>query len=69
MVFSELLTEDKQWNENVDNEFGNYDYLMFANIDYNMPEVREEMTNWGKWMIDTTRCDGFPSGCDQAYQL
>ncbi len=50
---------DKQWNENVDNEFGNYDYLMFANIDYNMPEVREEMTNWGKWMIDTTRCDGF----------
>ncbi|WP_046227517.1 alpha-amylase [Paenibacillus dauci] len=50
---------DKQWNENVDNEFGNYDYLMFANIDYNMPEVRDEMVNWGKWMIDTTRCDGF----------
>lgn len=54
-----IADEGKQWNENVDNEFGNYDYLMFANIDYNVPEVREEMINWGKWMIDTTRCDGF----------
>jgi alpha-amylase len=38
-----ILGENKDWNENVDDQFGNYDYLMFANIDYNNPEVREEM--------------------------
>ncbi len=32
MEFFRIADEDKQWNENVDNEFGNYDYLMFANI-------------------------------------
>ncbi|MDO7906348.1 alpha-amylase [Paenibacillus sp. JX-17] len=51
--------EDKQWNENVDNEFGNYDYLMFANIDYNNPVVREEMINWGSWLVDTLQCSGY----------
>lgn len=51
--------EDKEWNKHVDEEFGNYDYLMFANIDYNNQAVREEMINWGKWLIETTGCDGF----------
>ena len=32
---------------------------MFANIDYSLPEVRQEMINWGKWMVDTLKCDGF----------
>lgn len=54
-----IVGENKNWNENVDDEFGNYDYLMFANIDYNHPAVREEMIRWGKWMIDTLQCDGF----------
>ena len=51
--------ENKNWSENVDDEFGNYDYLMFANIDYNHPEVRKEMLQWGKWLIDTLQCSGF----------
>ncbi|OMC66283.1 alpha-amylase [Paenibacillus sp. FSL H7-0326] len=54
-----MAEEDKAWNENVDDEFGNYDYLMFANIDYSIPEVREEMIRWGKWLIDTLQCNGF----------
>ncbi|MCM3785422.1 alpha-amylase [Neobacillus mesonae] len=54
-----MAGEDKAWNENVDDEFGNYDYLMFANIDYSIPEVREEMIRWGKWLIDTLQCNGF----------
>jgi alpha-amylase len=49
----------EEWNENVDNEFGNYDYLMFANIDYNHPDVTEEMLSWGKWLMDTLHCDGY----------
>ncbi|QJC53970.1 alpha-amylase [Paenibacillus albicereus] len=54
-----ILGENKQWNENVDDQFGNYDYLMFANIDYNNPEVREEMIRWGKWLVRETGVDGF----------
>ncbi|MCM2978229.1 alpha-amylase [Priestia aryabhattai] len=54
-----IAGENKSWNENVDQEFGNYDYLMFANIDYDHPEVREEMIKWGKWLADTLQCDGY----------
>ncbi|MGI1805218.1 alpha-amylase [Exiguobacterium sp. TDN 0502] len=51
--------KNKDWNDQVDDEFGNYDYLMFANIDYNHPEVREEMIRWGHWFKETIDCQGF----------
>lgn len=51
--------ENKNWNQNVDDEFGNYDYLMFANIDYSQQEVRREMLEWGKWLVDTLQCSGY----------
>lgn len=35
----------KKWDKNVDAENGNYDYLMGADIDYNNPEVVEEIKN------------------------
>lgn len=54
-----ILGENKGWNENVDKEFGNYDYLMFANIDYNHPTVRSEMIKWGKWFSKNFKLDGF----------
>jgi alpha-amylase len=54
-----ILGENKSWNDNVDLEFGNYDYLMFANIDYNHPDVKQEMIAWGKWLADTLQCDGY----------
>lgn len=54
-----IIGDNKSWSDKVDNEFGNYDYLMFANIDYSHPDVRREMTDWGKWMIDTLQCSGF----------
>ncbi|MBP2001960.1 alpha-amylase [Paenibacillus shirakamiensis] len=54
-----IYGENKQWNENVDDEFGNYDYLMFANIDYSQPEVRNEMLEWGKWLVDNLQCGGY----------
>ncbi|WP_280771121.1 alpha-amylase [Salipaludibacillus daqingensis] len=54
-----ILGEHKRWNEHVDDEFGNYDYLMFANIDYYHPEVRDEMMYWGKWFAKTTSCNGY----------
>ena len=51
--------KDKSWNGAVDEEFGNYDYLMGADIDFTNKEVVEECTNWGKWYLETTNVDGF----------
>ncbi|MFT8323043.1 MAG: alpha-amylase [Bacillus sp. (in: firmicutes)] len=54
-----ILGDNKDWNNHVDDEFGNYDFLMFANIDYNNKEVQDEMIKWGKWMCETLQCNGF----------
>lgn len=49
----------KHWDENVDKENGNYDYLMGADIDLNNFDVIKELKSWGKWYLDTTGIDGF----------
>lgn len=54
-----ILGEGKDWGEGVDDENGNYDYLMFADIDYGHPEVIEEMKKWGVWVADELNLDGF----------
>ena len=50
---------NKDWANEVDEEFGNFDYLMGADIDFQNEEVRKELLNWGKWYIETTDVDGF----------
>lgn len=56
-----ILGDDKGWadNESVDNEMGNYDYLMFTDIDYSHPEVRKNLMDWAKWFIEETGVSGF----------
>ncbi|BDU51275.1 alpha-amylase [Haliovirga abyssi] len=49
----------KGWDWEVDGENGNYDYLMYADLDMDHPEVVQELKNWGKWYVDTTGVDGF----------
>ena len=51
--------KDKKWSQTVDEEFGNFDYLMGADLDFSNPEVIEECTEWGKWYVETTNIDGF----------
>ena len=51
--------KDKNWSNAVDEEFGNFDYLMGADLDFANEEVVEECTNWGKWYLDITKVDGF----------
>ena len=48
----------KHWDESVDKENGNYDYLMGADIDLNNYDVIKELNSWGKWYLDTTSVDG-----------
>lgn len=54
-----VLGENKAWSEDVSPEKGNYDYLMFADIDHQHPEVRNELFNWATWFIKETGVDGF----------
>ena len=54
-----IVGENKNWMQGVSYEKGNYDYLMFADIDYNHPRVREETFKWINWFVSETKVDGF----------
>ncbi|HEV7382283.1 MAG TPA: alpha-amylase, partial [Dyadobacter sp.] len=47
------------WQDVLDLENGNYDYLMLSDIDFRNPHVRQELKNWGEWFTETSGCDGF----------
>lgn len=47
------------WEEVVGTELGNYDYLMFADVEFRNPAVRNELKQWAQWLIATTAIDGF----------
>ncbi|HUP13644.1 MAG TPA: alpha-amylase [Niastella sp.] len=47
------------WEEVIDTEKGNYDYLMFADVEFRNESVREELKKWGDWLLKETGIDGF----------
>lgn len=49
----------KNWDQDVDCENGNFDYLMGADVDLNNVDVVEELQRWGKWYLDFCNLDGF----------
>lgn len=49
---------NKEWEKDVDEENGNYDYLMGADLDFGNEEVVHQLHEWGKWYLDTTGVDG-----------
>ncbi|ELA6598190.1 alpha-amylase [Vibrio alginolyticus] len=51
--------EGKAWDWEVSSEKGNYDYLMYADLDMDHPEVKKELKDWGEWYINMTGVDGF----------
>lgn len=46
------------WEEMIHDEKGNYDYLMYNDIEHRNPFVREELNRWAKWYFDQTDFDG-----------
>lgn len=46
------------WEEVVAEEKGNYDYLMYDDIEFRNPYVREELKKWGEWLWQLTHFDG-----------
>ena len=47
------------WDDLIDGENGNYDYLMCNDIEFRNPYVKEELKRWGQWYVQTTDIDGF----------
>ena len=54
-----IMGENKHFAGDVDSEKGNFDYLMFADIDYAHPEVQEDVKNWGVWVAQELKLKGF----------
>lgn len=46
------------WEEVVDDEKGNFDFLMGADIEFRNPAVVEELKRWGEWYYNTLKFDG-----------
>lgn len=46
------------WAPDVSRENGNYDYLMFANLNLAHPAVRQDMMQWGTWITSTLSLGG-----------
>ncbi|MBQ3060834.1 MAG: alpha-amylase [Lachnospiraceae bacterium] len=49
----------KSWDSPVSTENGNYDYLMYADIDMGNSAVVNELITWGKWYVNFANLDGF----------
>ena len=48
-------------------EFGNFDYLMGADVDTYHADVREELFRWGEWFVDIDRRRRLPPRRRQAH--
>lgn len=57
-IFSIINEYGHDWEEVIDTEKGNYDYLMFSDVEFRNPEVREELKRWGEWYLNETGFDG-----------
>ncbi|WP_029905026.1 alpha-amylase [Prevotella sp. 10(H)] len=53
-----ILGENKYWSEGVDDENGNYDFLLCNDLDLDHPEVINELNNWGVWVSNELNLDG-----------
>jgi len=58
-VYKILNEYGEEWEKLAEEEFGNYDYLNFSDIDFRNKSVREDLKYWGKWFLKTTGADGF----------
>ncbi len=57
-IFLLVNQNGEGWEQMVDEEKGNYDYLMYADIEFRNQKVREELKSWGKWYKETTGING-----------
>lgn len=53
-----FLFDHKSWDQEVDDENGNYDYLMGTDLDFSNEETVQEVTSWLHWYLDITHIKG-----------
>ena len=58
-VFKLINRYGTKWEKLLTDEKGNFDYLMFSDIEFRNKRVRRELYNWGLWYLRTTGVDGF----------
>lgn len=58
-IFKILNEYGDTWEDLAEKEFGNFDYLVFSDIEFRNRSVREELKYWGKWFLEATDIDGF----------
>ncbi len=58
-IFNILNEHGSDWEEMITDEKGNYDYLMYNDVEFRNPAVREELKRWGEWYYKTVGFDGF----------
>ncbi|EXJ80086.1 hypothetical protein A1O3_08372 [Capronia epimyces CBS 606.96] len=66
-----LMGEGKrgEWASDVSTELGNYDYLMFADLDHSHPSVRADILNWASWISATLNLGGMRLDAIKHYSL
>jgi len=57
-IFQIIHEHGDGWEELIDDEKGNYDYLMYNDIEHRNPFVRAELNAWAKWYHDQVSFDG-----------
>lgn len=56
-IMNDYCKDDDLWQDVLGEEKGNYDYLMFNDVEFRNPHVREELFYWARWYYDTLHFD------------
>ena len=57
-IYKILNDNGETWEEVIDDEKGNFDYLLYDDIDFRNRAVVEELKKWGEWYWRMTGFDG-----------
>ncbi len=57
-IYSIMNEYGEGWENVIDTEKGNYDYLMFCDVEFRNQAVREELKRYGSWLLEQTLIDG-----------
>lgn len=57
-IFRIINDYGDDWQKMIEDEKGDYDFLMFDDIEFRNEHVRAELNNWAKWYYDQVHFDG-----------
>ncbi len=57
-IFKFVSEYGNDWQQMISDEKGNYDYLMFCDVDFRNPALLSELDGWGAWYVNETHVDG-----------